>query len=78
MNRSWRVSALGLSALLFLVAVCPCLTGCGRNLFVDSDPEARSKLRYYDNDSAVDTAERRRQGGDMGIGYPIGGGGGSP
>ena len=49
--------------------------GCQRNLFADDDESSKWTLkRYYDNDSAVETSESRKRGGDTAFGIPMGGG----
>jgi hypothetical protein len=57
-------------ALMFMGGM---MQGCGRELFSDSDTRTQQTLRYYDNDSAAQTTEARRQSTGSPFGMPQGG-----
>jgi hypothetical protein len=61
-----------LLALLILLSATQ-WAGCSQQLFDDSNhSQELSRLRYYDDDSAVQTTESRRKTEGMGFGYPTG------
>ena len=48
------------------------LGACQHNLFSDDDVATERKLRYYDNDSAIQTTENRKKYSEMPFGFPQG------
>ena len=68
------VSSLRRMALAgLLVTGVAAAAGCQRNLFAEDDESTKWTLkRYYDNDSAVETSESRKRGGDTAFGMPMG------
>jgi hypothetical protein len=61
--------ALVVLALMFMGGM---MQGCGHDLFSDSDSRTERTLRYYDNDSATQTTEDRRQSTGSPFGMPGG------
>jgi hypothetical protein len=65
-----KTSALIALALLATAWVLP---GCQqRNLFADDDLATRNRLRYFNDESARETTESRRQTSQWGFGFPTG------
>lgn len=54
--------------VLLLVLASGLLGACSRELFVDQDRQTDRRMRYYDNDSATETTQARKQA----VGMPFG------
>jgi ABC-type oligopeptide transport system substrate-binding subunit len=57
---------------LILVMLASPLGACSRDLFSDSDNRTQRTLRYYDNDSATNTTNQRKQSVGSPFGMPQG------
>ena len=77
MSKTRRVYVVSLTLAGFAAGAggISVFSGCQENLFSDSDAVTRSRInRYYNGDSALETSESRKRGGDSGFGLPMGGG----
>ncbi len=62
----WMLTLLWAGGVFFPAA------GCGRTLFSDPDARIVEQAKRYYGDSAIETAERRKQDSGLGFGYPSG------
>ncbi|HUO08740.1 MAG TPA: hypothetical protein VM008_10600 [Phycisphaerae bacterium] len=60
-------------AMVALMVAGGMMQGCGHELFSDSDSRTQQTLRYYNNDSATQTTEARKQSAGSPFGMPQGG-----
>jgi len=67
-----KAMAYKAAELLVLIVAAGVLGACNHELFTESDNRTDRSLRYYDNDSATETTQARKQSVGSPFGMPSG------